>query len=71
MATLRASPLTTAQDRATLDAADRTWAALRNSTTLAHRPEGRFGLAQASEELLELFDQLTDGYEHSLKLLVG
>jgi AmiR/NasT family two-component response regulator len=71
MATLRQSPLTTSKVHVTLRAAQDTWETLRRSAQLAHLPENRFRIAQASEELLELFDDLTDSYEHSLKVLVG
>jgi AmiR/NasT family two-component response regulator len=71
MATLRDAPLTTPKDRTTLDAGKRAWDALRAKITQAHLPQGRLHLAQLSEELLEIFDQLTESYEHSLKVLVG
>jgi AmiR/NasT family two-component response regulator len=71
MATLRQSPLNTSKEHATLHAARDAWETLRRGAQLAHRPENRFRIAQASEELLELFDDLTESYEHSLKVLVG
>jgi len=71
MAALRRSPLTTSEGRATLRAAHHVWKILCRSAPRAHLAEGRLQIAQASEELLELFDELTESYEHSLKVLVG
>jgi AmiR/NasT family two-component response regulator/DNA uptake protein ComE-like DNA-binding protein len=71
LATLTRSALTTPQGRVTLRDAHDTWKILCRATQLAHLPEGRLQIAQASEELLERFDELTEGYEHDLKLLVG
>jgi len=67
----RQSPLNASKEHGTLHAAREAWETLRRGAQLAHRPEDRFRIAQAIEELLKLFDDLTESYEHSLKVLVG
>ncbi|HYA65404.1 MAG TPA: type IV pili methyl-accepting chemotaxis transducer N-terminal domain-containing protein [Burkholderiaceae bacterium] len=71
MELLRDSVLTSALGRGNLDLATQVWGQLRSGCARAERPEGRLSLAQASEELLEIFDQLTSQYEHNLQVLVG
>jgi ABC-type transporter Mla subunit MlaD len=60
-----------AETRARLHSAQRCWQRLRDCAQRAHRPEARLELAAASEELLEIFEQLTDRLEHSLPVLLG
>jgi len=71
MAALRRSPLTSADGRAMLRTAQDAWKNLLQSSQLAASPQGRLQIAQSSEALLEIFDSMTEGYEHNLKVLVG
>jgi len=59
------------QSRAQLDGATRCWLELRQSLPNATSDEGRLALAAASEALLEILEQLTDRFEHSLPVLLG
>jgi hypothetical protein len=68
---LEHAPLGSPAARATLDAARVQWLHLLRGLRLADGPEGRHGLAVASDALLVLFDQLTDDYEHSLQLILA
>ena len=54
-----------------LDGATRCWLELRQSLPNATTDEERLALAAASEALLEIFEQLTDRFEHSLPVLLG
>jgi len=60
-----------AETRARLHGAQRCWLRLRDCARRAQQPEARLELAAASEELLEIFEQLTDRLEHSLPVLLG
>jgi AmiR/NasT family two-component response regulator len=71
MAALSEAPLTSAQIRQGLGDARDTWARLQEGVRQADKPAGRLAIASASEDLLALFDQLTDAYEHSLQVLLG
>jgi len=71
LATLRAAPLTTAAEHTLLDEAMRSWITLRAHADQAHLPSAQRVLARSSEELLDLFDRLTENYEKRLKLMVG
>lgn len=68
---LEALPLATASIRDGLAAARLAWARMLEGAAHADRPQGQVALASASEELLEIFDQLTGTYEHSMQLLTG
>jgi len=68
---LEQSPLTAPKARALLLTAAQAWARLRDSALRADEAGGRLALARSSEELLEVFDTLTEDYEHSLQVLVG
>lgn len=68
---LAAAPLSNAEIRESLDAAGRTWAQMSDALARAQSGDGQRQLAQASEALLELFEQLTDRYERSMQMLIG
>jgi len=74
---LNGIPLTTVAIHQTLQEAGITWLKLvATAKNLQNTPSGKRaevmdGLAQGSEMLLELFDQLAAHYEHSLEMLVG
>lgn len=70
-AALSAAPLSTAAIRAMLDRGDAAWQQLRTGVAGADQQAGRIGLAAASEELLEVFDRLTEAYQHSIEVLMG
>jgi AmiR/NasT family two-component response regulator len=64
-------PLSSAAIRQGLADAQAQWAALRAGANSAHTPAGRQAIAQASEALLDGFDQLTEQYERSMQMLMG
>ena len=64
-------PISTPEIRESLAQADRAWLQLRGALHEARTASGRRTLAQASETLLELFDELTARYEHSLQVILG
>lgn len=71
LATLRASPLSTAEIRQGLTAAEAQWRALQGGVAAQAEPEGRHTLAAASEALLAELDALTGLYERSMQVLLG
>ena len=71
VAALRGSALTSERERTALDRADDVWDELCRSAENPTHPIGQFKIAQTSEELLELFDALTERYGNNLKVLVG
>jgi len=71
LSVLAALPIATPEIRDALERAERSWQQLRSALPQAHAPVGRRSLAQASENLLELFDELTVRYEHSLQVILG
>ncbi|MES2976658.1 MAG: ANTAR domain-containing protein [Pseudomonadota bacterium] len=71
MATLARAPLSTSEIRDTLAAAQVAWRQLLDAVPRAGEAAGRKQLALASEELLALFDRLTDAYQHSMQVLMG
>ena len=71
MAMLTQAPLSTSEIRATLVAAQVAWASLLDAVARTHEPAGRLQVAAASENLLELFDRLTDAYQYSMQVLMG
>lgn len=71
LATLRASPLSTAEIRQGLAAAEAQWRALQGGVAAEAEPEGRRTLAAASEALLAELDALTGLYERSMQVLLG
>ncbi|WP_428425071.1 type IV pili methyl-accepting chemotaxis transducer N-terminal domain-containing protein [Methylibium sp.] len=71
LAALQAAPLSTPDIRATLAAAANDWPRMRAGADAAGTPVGRRQLAEASEALLERFEQLTDQIERSMQTLIG
>lgn len=71
MKALAASPLSTQETRQALERARGAWERLAAARAAAREPAGRTELAAASEELLALFDGLTEAYQHSIQLLMG
>ncbi|MEJ6023890.1 type IV pili methyl-accepting chemotaxis transducer N-terminal domain-containing protein [Ramlibacter sp. PS4R-6] len=71
MAALAEAPLTSTQIRQGMGDAREAWVRLQEGVRQAGQPAGRLAIASASEELLALFDQLTEAYEHSLQVLLG
>lgn len=70
MDALRRSAATGETERAALDRASEVWEVLCRSAGSPTHAAGQLQIAQTSEELLELFDMLTERYEHNLKVLV-
>lgn len=68
---LKEAPLSTTEIRAGLAAVDDEWRLMLDGVETAATPSGRLLLAQASEGLLSLFEDLTGRYEHSLQILMG
>lgn len=68
---LRTIPLTSREIRESLDAAARAWETLQQAARQARTPTGVRGIAESSETLLALFEQLTDQYERSMQVLMG
>ena len=71
LATLQQAPLSTPQIRAMLEQGEAAWKALQAAVPEAKQPAGRMKVAAASEELLEVFDRLTEAYQHSVEVLMG
>jgi AmiR/NasT family two-component response regulator len=71
LATLAQAPLSTPQIRALLERGQAAWNELRAAIAGVDKPAGRMKLAGTSEELLELFDRLTEAYQHSIQVLMG
>lgn len=71
LAALQAAPLSTPEIRATLEAAAAAWPSMRAGVAAAGTAAGQRQLADASEVLLERFDQLTDQIERSMQMLIG
>jgi AmiR/NasT family two-component response regulator len=71
LAYLDAAPLTTREIRESLDEAVQVWATMNRAVTRPRASDTPRTLAQASETLLAIFDQLTLRYEHSMQVLVG
>jgi AmiR/NasT family two-component response regulator len=68
---LNSIPLSTPEIRNALEAAGKGWLLLLAGAADAHQPGGQERVALASEELLELFEQLSGHYERSMQMLVG
>jgi AmiR/NasT family two-component response regulator len=71
MARLADAPLSTPQIRAMLERGSLAWDKLRAAVGSKHQAPARVKLAAASEELLEVFDELTGAYQHSIQVLMG
>jgi AmiR/NasT family two-component response regulator len=70
-AALQQLPLSTPDIRTTLAAAAQAWQQLRAGTHALHTPAGQDRLARASEDLLDLFEQLSNHFETSMQMLMG
>lgn len=71
MARLAEAPLSTPEIRALLERGEAAWQQLRGAVGKSGQAAGRMKLAAASEELLEVFDRLTEAYQHSIQVLMG
>lgn len=71
LATLAQAPLSTPMIRSMLEHGETAWKELRAAIPGADKPAGRMKVAAASEELFELFDRLTEAYQHSIQVLMG
>lgn len=71
LASLSQAPLSTPQIRSMLEQGESAWKELRGAVSGADKPAGRMKVAAASEELFELFDRLTEAYQHSIQVLMG
>jgi nitrate/nitrite-specific signal transduction histidine kinase len=68
---LERAPLSTPDTRTLLGQARDEWLRLLRGLRTADGDEGRSALAGSADALLELFDRLTDAYEHSLQVLMA
>nr|WP_315187811.1 ANTAR domain-containing protein [uncultured Albidiferax sp.] len=68
---LQQVPLGTPEIRRLLEAAALGWQQLQAGSTELQRPAGLERLAQASEELLDVYEQLSNQYETSMQMLMG
>jgi two-component system, response regulator PdtaR len=68
---LQALPLSTPDICRLLDEASALWHRLRAGVPVAHTAAGRRQVADASEGVLDLFEQLTERYERSMQVLMG
>lgn len=68
---LLAAPLSTPEIRLALGRGGDAWKNLRAAVPTAGQPAGRMKVAATSEELLEVFDQLTGAYQRSIEVLIG
>lgn len=68
---LAQAPLSTPEIRTMLEQGDIAWRSLRAAADGNAQAGGRMKLAAASEELLEIFDRLTESYQHSMQVLMG
>jgi ANTAR domain/Type IV pili methyl-accepting chemotaxis transducer N-term len=71
VATLAASPLTSAEIRSALDAVREHWQRMRLGLRGDGGQDGLAMLARASDQLLDILDQLTADYERSLQLIMA
>lgn len=68
---LEQAPLATAETREALATARDEWLRLLRGLRAADGAEGRALLAASSDALLDVFDRLTAGYEHSLQVIMS
>lgn len=71
LAFLNTAPLTTREIRESLDQAGELWKSMSDAHKRIGGGEGPRALAQTSEALLALFEQLTERYERSMQVLIG
>jgi two-component system, response regulator PdtaR len=68
---LQGLPLSSPDIRRLLDEASAMWHRLRAGVAMAHSASGRRQVADASEGVLDLLEQLTERYERSMQVLMG
>jgi AmiR/NasT family two-component response regulator len=68
---LERAPLSTPDTRAVLTQARDEWLRLLRGLRSTDGDEGRATLAGSADALLDLFDRLTDAYEHSLQVIMA
>jgi hypothetical protein len=68
---LHSLPLSTPDIRRLLDEASALWQRLRAGVAATHSAAGRRQVADASEGVLDYFEQLTERYERSMQVLMG
>jgi AmiR/NasT family two-component response regulator len=71
LAALNQAPLSTPEIRIMIGRGETAWKELRAAVPGAGQSAGRMKVAGASEELLEVFDRLTEAYQHSIQVLIG
>jgi AmiR/NasT family two-component response regulator len=71
LAYLEAAPLTSREIRDALVHAGASWKAMGDAAASIAQRDGPRALAAASEDLLALFEQLTERYERSMQVLIG
>jgi AmiR/NasT family two-component response regulator len=71
LARLEAAPLSSREIRDLLDAAQAAWAAMVQALEHVESAAGQRAIGEASETLLELFEQATERYERSMQMLMG
>jgi AmiR/NasT family two-component response regulator len=71
LAFLDTAPLTSREIRESLDQAGELWKAMNDARKRIGGSAGPQALAQTSEALLALFEQLTERYERSMQVLIG
>jgi AmiR/NasT family two-component response regulator len=71
LAALRQAPLSTPEIRKALERGELAWRELKAAAPGAMQPAGRRRVAAVSEELFEIFDKLTEAYQHSIQVLMG
>jgi two-component system, response regulator PdtaR len=68
---LQSLPLSSPDIRRLLEEASALWHRLRAGVAVAHTASGRRQVADASEGVLDLLEQLTERYERSMQVLMG
>ncbi len=71
MPLLRQAPLADEAALRLLDRAQQCWSELCREARAPGTPEARRAIARTSEELIDLFDRLTERFEHHTRVLVG
>jgi AmiR/NasT family two-component response regulator len=68
---LNGIPLSTSEIKESLTRITHAWAGLKLALWRVQTPEGKRAVVDASEMLLDLFEQLTGQYERSMQMLMG
>ena len=71
LAHLHAAPLSSREIRESLAAASAAWTSMMQALTQVRTPAGQRAVGEASEALLERFEELTERYERSMQMLMG